>query len=248
MHAPGTEREHLSSKALGQSPIGSEGDAPGQGYLCFTLPASFLGLFLILARRGCTVRRHLIFGLLALAHGVAANRASQLPSPPSPPSHGGRQLSGPACTPNASNSSWSNGRMVECAEFIVDGSNASNRSNLSNGSKLSPHALQPSPPSPPPHPPCSCQHISVTGAESVQSKRMGIYTRTDDFVGARQLYQRGSPASQYLYYDTRCASAHVLAHATPSAHPHLPRPRCFQACTRPASRSPLFSQPWLVNP
>ena len=209
VHAPGAKCEQLSSKAHGQSPIGSEGGAPGQGYLCFILPASFLGLFLILARRGYMVRRNLIFGLLALAHGVAANRALQLPSPPSSPSRGGRRLSGPACAPNASNASNSsspNGRMVECTEFVVDGSNASNRSHLSNASNASsPHALQPSPPSPPPHPPCGCQHISVTGAESVQSKRMGIYTRTDDFVGARQLYQRGSPASQYLYYDTRCA-------------------------------------------
>ena len=216
----------MSSKSRGQSPIGSEGGAPGQGYLCFILPASFLGLFLILARRGYMVRRNLIFGLLALAHGVAANRALQLPSPPSSPSRGGRRLSGPACAPNASNasnSSFPNGRMVECTEFVVDGSTASNRSNLSNASNASsPHALQPSPPSPPPHPPCGCQHISVTGAESVQSKRMGIYTKTSDFVGARQLYQRGSPASQYLYYDTRCASAHVLAHATPSARPHRP--------------------------
>ena len=203
MHTPGAECEQLSSKALRQSPIGSEG---GQGYhLCCILPASFLGLFLILARRGCMVRRHLVFGLLALAHGVEANRALQLPSPPSPPSHGGRQLSGSACALNASNaSSWSDGRMVECTEFIVHGSNAANRSNLSNASNASsPHALRASPPSPP----CGCQHISVTGAENVQSKRMGIYTRTNDFVGARQLYQRGSPASrQYLYYDTRCAA------------------------------------------
>ena len=161
MHAPGAEGEQLSSTARGQSPpIGSEGSALGQGYLSPYLPASFLPLFLMLARRGCMVRRHLVVGLLALAHGVAANRDLPLPSPPSPSSHGGRRDSGSA-----------------------------------------------PPPSPPPHLPCSCQHVSVTGAESVQSKRMGIYTRTDDFIGARQLYQRGSPASQYLYYDTRCAHA-----------------------------------------
>ena len=72
----------------------------------------------------------------------------------------------------------------------------------------------------PPHPSCGCLHISVTGAESVQSNRMGIYTRTNEFVGARQLYQRGSPASlQYLYYDTRCAcSTPPHAHVTRSAH------------------------------
>ena len=50
--------------------------------------------------------------------------------------------------------------------------------------------------------PCGCQYVRVTGAESVQSQRMGIYTRTDSFVGDRSVYQRGSPATQYLYYDT----------------------------------------------
>ena len=225
VHTLSAECEQLSSKVHGQSPTGSEGGALGQGYLnlCFILPASFLYLFLMLARRGCMVRRHLVFGLVALAHGVTADRALQLPSPPPPASHGGRQLSAPACrsTPNASNSSWSNGLMVECTDSVVDWSNASNRSHLSNASNASsPHVLQPSAPSAPPHPPCGCQHISVTGAESVQSNRMGIYTRTNEFVGARQLYQRGSPASlQYLYYDTRCAcSTPPHARVTRSAH------------------------------
>ena len=49
---------------------------------------------------------------------------------------------------------------------------------------------------------CSCQYVRVTGAESVQSQRMGVYTRTDSFVGNRSVYERGSPATQYLYYDT----------------------------------------------
>ena len=223
MHTLSAECEQLSSKVHGQSPTGSEGGALGQGYLCFILPASFLYLFLMLARRGCMVRRHLVFGLVALAHGVTADRALQLPSPPPAASHGGRQLSAPACrsTPNASNSSWLNGLMVECTESVVDGSNASNRPHLSNASNASsPHVLQPSAPSAPPHPPCGCQHISITGAESVQSNRMGIYTRTNEFVGARQLYQRGSPASlQYLYYDTRCAcSTPRHARVTRSAH------------------------------
>ena len=32
---------------------------------------------------------------------------------------------------------------------------------------------------------------------------MGIYTRSDHFfVGGRNVYRRGSPATQYLYYDT----------------------------------------------
>jgi hypothetical protein len=176
----------------------------------------------------------LVFGLLALAHGVEANRALQLPSPPSPPSHGGRQLSGSACALNASNaSSWSDGRMVECTEFIVHGSNAANRSNLSNASNASsPHALRASPPSPP----CGCQHISVTGAENVQSKRMGIYTRTNDFVGARQLYQRGSPASrQYLYYDTRCAACPRSCDPKRAPAPPARPPTRSHDCDRTAS-------------
>ena len=49
---------------------------------------------------------------------------------------------------------------------------------------------------------CGCQYVRVTGAESVQSQRMGIYRRTDSFVGDRSVYERGSPATQYLYYDT----------------------------------------------
>ena len=139
MHTLSAECEQLSPKVHGQSPTGSEGGAPGQGYLCFILPAPFLYLFLMLARRGCMVRCHLVFGL-----GVAADRALQPPSPLPAASHGGRQLSGPACTPTASNSSWLNGRMVECTESVVDGSNASNRSHLSNASNASsPHVLQP---------------------------------------------------------------------------------------------------------
>jgi surface protein len=51
--------------------------------------------------------------------------------------------------------------------------------------------------------PCDCQYVRVTGAESVQSQRMGIYTRTDSLVGNRSVYlQPGSPAAQSLYYDT----------------------------------------------
>ena len=228
------------------------------GYLCFILPASFLYLFLMLARRGCMVRRHLVFGLVALAHGVTADLALQLPSPPPPASHGGRQLSAPACrsTPNASNSSWSSGLMVECTESVVDWSNASNRSHLSNASNASsPYVLQPPAPSAPPHPPCGCQHISVTSAESVQSNRMGIYTRTNDFVGARQLYQRGSPASlQYLYYDTRCAcSTPPHARVTRSAHTQHRPPAQTPAHTcriysHGRSRLPLLPQPGLVDP
>ena len=103
MHTLSAECKQLSPKVHGQSPTGSEGGALGQGYLnlCFILPASFLYLFLMLARRGCMVRRHLVFGLVALAHGVTADRALQLPSPPPPASHGGRQLSAPACTPKS---------------------------------------------------------------------------------------------------------------------------------------------------
>ena len=45
--------------------------------------------------------------------------------------------------------------------------------------------------------------MRLSGAESVQSQRMGIYTRSDHFfVGGRNVYRRGSPATQYLYYDT----------------------------------------------
>ena len=102
-------------------------------------------------------------------------------------------------------------------------------SNASNASS----PLQPSPPAPPPHPPCACQHISVTGAESVQSKRMGIYTRINGSVGARQLYH--SVATPPVSTSTM----------TPGVHAARPRScdpkRAPAPHARTPARTPVYS-------
>jgi hypothetical protein len=67
-------------------------------------------------------------------------------------------------------------------------------------SPLPPPPLVPSPSPPPPVGQiCPCRHVMVSGAESIQGDRMGVYRWTDETIQSRPVY-RGGNGSQYLYF------------------------------------------------
>ena len=67
-------------------------------------------------------------------------------------------------------------------------------------SPLPPPPLSPSPlPPPPVDQVCSCRRVQVSGAESIQGDRMGVYEWTDETIQSRPVYHGGN-GSQFLFF------------------------------------------------